>query len=418
MPLMDYRDLIPDLGPTRTYDGPARFNTHDHLRTEFERLGFSCGQEGSILIVSKDGGVCAFVESVTSFTSHLGSRILKDKRLANRFLARSGITVAEQHAFAPDRLAEAERVVERLGSVVIEPADGNKGRGVTVGVTVETLHEAWELSNAEASSAILVESHFQGGVEARYLVIDGSCAAVVRRVPPHVRGDGSSTVLELIIARNAQRKLNPSLAMRPILLDNHRLRVMGGQGFDPTSVPQVGQLVLIDTKAGLSTGGDAMDITDSVHPEMRDIAERAARIVPGLDVVGFDILARDHALPPGPGHYIVIEGNTRPDLGGHMFPSFGESRNVCRLIALACVKKMGLQTDTLPEGAAVAPPVPAMPLSPELARPDSAGLLSIPVAPRMTSAQGTGTLVLGGGYLSGSQLSDPKVARGAGAADG
>lgn len=395
MPLPDYRKLIPDLGPVRSYDGPTKFSTHAQLREEFKRLGFKCKEERGVLIVLGTGGVCAFIESETSFTSLLGFRILKDKQLANRFLSRSGISVAEQHAFAADNLAEAKQVVERLGSAVVKPVNGNQGRGVTVGVTVDTLREAWDVAANETTASILVESHFQNAVEARYLVIDGTCVAVIRRVPPHIRGDGRSTIEALIAERNAVRLRNPNLTRLPIKLNDHRLRIIAEQGFGVGSVPPDGALVLIDTKAGLSTGGEAMDITDEVHPGMREIAERASRIVPGLDVVGFDILARDHQQEPSADSYIVVEGNTRPGLGGHMYPSYGQPRNVCRMIATYCAGKMRSDgTEARVENSAQ--PVKAAPRKLKITERDEEGLPYVPVPSLADMTDRTGTLVLGG----------------------
>lgn len=390
----DYTSLIPDVGAPRLYDGPARFSTHDLLATEFARHGCTSVETGGVLVVSKGDAVCAFVESETSFTSLVGYRILKDKRLANRFLSRAGIGVAEQHSFGRGRFAEAERVVARLGSAVVKPASGNKGRGVTVGVTVDTFREAWDLATA-ISPSVLVESHFRGGIEARYLVIDGACVSVVRRLPPHVRGDGAHTIAALIEMRNAVRLRNPHLSSRPIIMDAHRLRVLASQGYDLSSVPASGQAVVLDTKAGLSTGGDAMDITDDVHPGMRAVAERAAGVMPGLDVIGFDILARDHGLPPDPAGYIVVEGNTRPGLGGHVYPSYGQPREVASFIAAACLRKMGPALPPAVQTAVAQPRSAAIPM-PETAGGDDAGLPVVAVAPRDGPRSGTGSLVLGG----------------------
>ncbi|HSF65690.1 MAG TPA: hypothetical protein VLA78_14975, partial [Paracoccaceae bacterium] len=280
------------------------------------------------------------LETFTSFTSHIAVRVMKDKRLTYRYLQRAGISVAEQHVFAQDGIDAAREIVRKLGSAVVKPVDGNKGRGVSVGVTLETLEDAWAAARAATSGRLLVEREFRNGIEARYLVIDGTCVSVVRRIPPHVYGDGQQSVAQLVEARNAQRRRNPSIAGRPILIDSHRQHVLRQQGLDMHSVPAAGQLVLIDRKAGLSTGGEPMEITADVHPEMLGIAERASRVVPGLDIVGFDILALDHGAKPDPSNYIVIEGNTRPGVSGHTYPSYGPPRNVCRLIAEYCLRRM------------------------------------------------------------------------------
>ncbi|MFC6637574.1 hypothetical protein GV827_18060 [Sulfitobacter sp. JBTF-M27] len=99
--------------------------------------------------------------------------------------------------------------------------------------------------------------------------------------------------------------------------------------------------LIIDTKAGLSTGGDAYEITDLVRSDLKRIAEKVATIAPGLDVTGVDILANDHFNARSELNYIIVEANTRPNLSGHIFPDYGRPNYVHRKVAEYCYKKMG-----------------------------------------------------------------------------
>ena len=101
----------------------------------------------------------------------------------------------------------------------------------------------------------------------------------------------------------------------------------------------------IDWKSGLSTGGTSHDITSIVHDSMKRVAERVASAIPGLDVVGVDILARDHSAPAETNEYAILEANTEPMLGGHRFPMYGRPINVHRLVAESCMRRMGYDVD-------------------------------------------------------------------------
>jgi cyanophycin synthetase len=53
-----------------------------------------------------------------------------------------------------------------------------------------------------------------------------------------------------------------------------------------------GAVVYLRSTANLSTGGTATDVTDIIHPDNREMAERAVRAI-GLDVGGVDFLSKD-----------------------------------------------------------------------------------------------------------------------------
>jgi D-alanine-D-alanine ligase-like ATP-grasp enzyme len=188
-----------------------------------------------------------------------------------------------------------------------------------------------------------VEKYFGEGHEARYLVVDSKCVAVAMRVPPFVIGNGTETVSKLIATKNEVRSNNPHLRDRPIFVDEYRKLILKSQGLNIESVPEAGRRVIIDWKSNASTGGETTEITEFVHPSMKRVAERVAKAIPGLHVGGIDILAKDHMKEAASDKYIVIEANTRPDLGIHLFPMYGRPVNVARVIAKSCVHHMGFR---------------------------------------------------------------------------
>lgn len=324
-----------------TYASDRPFSTYLHLEQELESLGFSTRRTAGILEASRGGEACSFLETETSFTSLVAYRILKDKARARAFLDQAGIQVARGEAFDIGDRKGARKLVQSLGRAVIKPVDGNKGKGVAVDIGLDEFDEAWKSAVKTTRKQVLVEEYFSGGQEARYLVVDGQCVAVSMRIPPRVEGDGKSTIAELIEQENAARQKNPNLIKRPLKVDASRLAGLKQRGHELSSVLAPGETVIIDTKANLSTGANSVDITDEVHPSMRRVAEEVALAIPGLDIVGIDILARDHAAPAEAGSYIIVEANTRPGIGGHLYPTYGEPRNVARIIAESVARKMG-----------------------------------------------------------------------------
>lgn len=348
---LDYSSL-----EKNTYKADRPFALYAILARELHRLGFATRRVAGILEASRGGRSCHFLETETSFTSLVAFRILKDKAGTREVLADRGIHVARGESFAPHEKERARTLVQTLGRAVIKPADGNKGKGVSVNVGAGGFEQAWAAATRRKVKRVLVEEYFAHGKEARYLVIDGACIAVSMRLPPRLRGDGQRTIAELVDAENAARKRNPNLLNRPLEIDEVRQEGLRQQGLELSSVLEPGQVITIDTKANLSTGADSVDITDHVHPSMCRIAEAVSQAIPGLDIVGIDILALDHTAPAEPGNYIVVEANTRPGIGGHHCPTYGPPRNVARLIAESVSRKLDPRADSPAATDGMAPP--------------------------------------------------------------
>ncbi|HEX7956429.1 MAG TPA: Mur ligase family protein, partial [Pyrinomonadaceae bacterium] len=92
-------------------------------------------------------------------------------------------------------------------------------------------------------------------------------------------------------------------------------------------VPAEGETVFLRESINLSTGGVARDVTEEVHESVREMCERAARVV-GMDVCGVDLVLSDIARPLSNGGGGVIELNAAPGLRMHHFPTEGRARDV------------------------------------------------------------------------------------------
>lgn len=311
------------------------------FRREFRRRGCGVRQTRNIVEIRLGGKCCFLLETETSFTSLLAFRTLKDKRIMRDILQEQGLNVAEGEAFRGDETAKAFALVKELGLAVIKPADGRKGQGVSVSVTPDNFDAAWAAATKAADTSVLVERCFERGIEARYFVLEGRCIAVHSRIPPFIVGDGAHDVAALVARRNdLRRTMNPSRINADVVLDAHRLALLAKQGFASHSVIPAGEKLLIDWKAGISTGGDTENITESVHPEMLRVAEAVFEAIPGLDIYGVDIIADDHAAPPSDRNYIVVEANTRPGIRGHQYPDFGEPIDICKLVVESVVRRL------------------------------------------------------------------------------
>jgi cyanophycin synthetase len=96
-------------------------------------------------------------------------------------------------------------------------------------------------------------------------------------------------------------------------------------------VLEQGHEIVLRLRANVSTGGTPKDVTELVHPEVRAMAERAAKAVQ-LTVAGIDYLTTDIQQTPVDTGGVIIEINARPGLDIHVWPYAGKSRDVGKSI--------------------------------------------------------------------------------------
>ena len=283
--------------------------------------------EGSMVQLGWGAKSKRILAAETDKTSAVAEAIAQDKELTKSLLAAVGVPVP---AGRPVTDAEdAWRCAQEIGSAVaVKPQFGSQGRGVAVNLeTREQIVAAWHAA-ARISTPVMVERYITGH-DYRLLIIDEKLVAAARRDPPHVFGDGHSTIQQLVdkINSDSRRSDGHATSLSKIRMDEIALVTLEKQGLSPDSIPEIGQLVLLRNNANLSTGGTATDVTDDVHPELAARAIDAARMV-GLDICGVDILCNAIHLPLENQGGGIVEINAAPGLRMHLSPSFGKPRDV------------------------------------------------------------------------------------------
>jgi D-alanine-D-alanine ligase-like ATP-grasp enzyme len=198
--------------------------------------------------------------------------------------------------------------------VFVKPNSKSLGAGV---VKVHDRRETYRALRGvfvDAGDRVALVQPVVPGDDYRIVVFDGAVVAAYRRLPLLVTGDGMATVRELLGRRAeelhaSQRDTRLSVDDRRIAARLRRLRLCGD------SVPAAGEQVVLLDNANLSTGGEPVDVTETIHLGYVELAVGATRDM-GLRFCGVDVLSRgpidqpprDHAIleiNPGPGldHY-------------------------------------------------------------------------------------------------------------------
>ena len=212
-------------------------------------------------------------------------------------------------------LDQARAIAERLGyPVVIKPPALDGGVGVAAGLgSAADLDQAWS-ETASHGAQVLVEKH-QPGDDFRLLVFDGRMVWAVGRQPAGVTGDGEQTVEALVTQANQdpRRGYQATASLRPLILDEEALGLLAEQGFTRQGVPEAGRFVRLRRAANISSGGTPFVVTDRVHPDNRDLVERAVNLL-RLDLAGVDLIIPDISRSWRETSAAIIEINAQPQL--------------------------------------------------------------------------------------------------------
>ncbi len=249
-------------------------------------------------------------ESLSELTTAVAMSRCDDKRVTRRIMAGAGVRVPVGTEVAGDDLGSALVLLERFGELVVKPARGEQGRGITVGVRDEAgLRSAVALARQHCPD-VLVEELVEGE-DLRVVVIDCEVVAAAVRRPATVVGDGVSDVTTLI-CRTSRRRERATGGESRIPLDDVTAAVVAEAGWAMDDVPPAGERIRVRRTANLHTGGTIEDVTERLHPEIAAAAVRASRAI-GIPVTGLDFLVPDL---DGPEH-VFVEANERPGLANH-----------------------------------------------------------------------------------------------------
>ncbi|MGC4786643.1 N-acetylglutaminylglutamine synthetase [Micromonospora sp. DT178] len=260
------------------------------------------------LRLSSGGRTVLTRESLSELTSAVAMSRCDDKRVTRRILTEAGLSVPRGRTATGDDGDTA--FLAEVGRVVVKPARGEQGNGITVGVrTPEALAAAVELA-ARFCPDVLIEE-MRAGEDLRVVVIDHEVVAAALRRPASITGDGVHDIAELI-ERQSRRRAAATGGESRIPLDDMTRDVLAEAGHELHDVLPEGQVLAVRRTANLHTGGTIHDVTAELHPAIAEACVAASRAL-DIPVTGLDLLV---GAPDRPEH-VFIEANERPGLANH-----------------------------------------------------------------------------------------------------
>ncbi|MFI6328740.1 N-acetylglutaminylglutamine synthetase [Micromonospora chersina] len=247
-------------------------------------------------------------ESLSELTSAVAMSRCDDKRVTRRILTEAGLSVPRGRTATGD--ADDLAFLADVGPVVVKPARGEQGNGITVGVrTPESLTAAVELARRFCPDVLIEE--LREGEDLRVVVIDHEVVAAAVRRPAQITGDGVHDVTELI-ERQSRRRAAATGGESRIPIDDMTREVVAEAGHHMHDVLPEGQVLAVRRTANLHTGGTIHDVTAELHPAIAEACVTASRAL-DIPVTGLDLLVPAADRP----EHVFIEANERPGLANH-----------------------------------------------------------------------------------------------------
>lgn len=253
--------------------------------------------------------------------------IAKDKGYTSYFLEKHGFKVPTGKAFFSNLvnknlssqkrrgIEEAVAYAKQLGlPVFAKPNDLAQGELV---VKIHNIAQLVELApKIFARTHVMRVEQICPGRDYRVVVLDGELIAAYERIPLHVTGDGKTGVFELLHAAQARLdtigRPNASIDPSDFRIDQRLAHL----GLTRDSVIPANQTLRVMDNANLSTGGAAIDVTETIHPSMISLAIKACKTI-GLRLAGVDFICQDITQPANGQTWAIIEVNGAPGLDNY-----------------------------------------------------------------------------------------------------
>jgi cyanophycin synthetase len=246
--------------------GPSTFaivNEAESRNIPYTRLN-----DDSLLMLGQGCNQKIIRASIASTTSSIAVDMACNKNATRDLLSRSYIPVPK--GVLIDKITELDEAVKKIGfPLVTKPVNGNHGRGITTQIT--TLEQAQNgFYDAQKISEDVIIERFISGNDYRFLVINYKLAAVAKRTPALVTGNGVATIEELILETNTDpnRGEGHQKVLTKITIDAATLSILAARELRLDSVLPHGEILFLKDTANLSSGGTATDVTDLVHHRM------------------------------------------------------------------------------------------------------------------------------------------------------
>ena len=300
-------------------------------------------------IIYKNGVVRSLRMYSLDLNHIASSSIAIDKDYAKFFMKKKGYPVAPGKTIFENKWAEVVRSNRTIQNaithvrqlrfpLIVKPNSKSQGADVFLASNKKELISA--LRKIFRGDRVALVEKYLPGRDYRIVVLDKEVISAYERVALSVTGDGKSSILVLLkkkqkffVASGRDTRIN--------FKDKRILLKLKKQKLSLRSVLQKGQKIFLLDNANLSTGGDSIDVTNTIHQEFKKISINLTRDM-GLRISGVDIMVTKGDITKNPKNckYYIIEINAAPGLD-HYVTTGKAQREIVEAMYLKVLKALG-----------------------------------------------------------------------------
>lgn len=270
--------------------------------------------------------------NMTSKDNYVIPLAMANKTVTKKILADADFPVPAGDEFTSLEQGLAYYPLIKGKQIVVKPKSTNFGLGISIfqePASLDNYKKALEIAFAE-DTAVLVEE-FIPGTEYRFFILDGRCEAVLLRVAANVVGDGKHTIRELVAQKNANplRGRDHRSPLEIIELGDIEQLMLTQQGYTPDDILPEGKKVNLRRNSNISTGGDSIDVTETMDSSYQELAAAMATSM-GAWACGVDLIIPDKTQPASKEkpHCTCIELNFNPSMYMHTYCAEGPGQAI------------------------------------------------------------------------------------------
>jgi len=217
--------------------------------------------------------------------------------------------------------------------VVAKPTVGTDGgEGVNCNIKTEALLRQYLDKLYQNYDPVLIESFHDNLNSYRVLMFYGKVLAVAQRIPAFVIGDGIQSVSALIDLKNKHRAKDMPCSPDGLVMKNEDCQTkLREQGLSLDSILLKNETITVCYTCNLARGGTTKACNQLICKSNISLLQKASKVL-GLDLIGFDVLCENIAVPLSQSKGIILEANSYPDITMHEYPSSGEPTHVSKII--------------------------------------------------------------------------------------
>ena len=274
-------------------------------------------------IICPNGRIHYFRDTKFDLNTLGATEIAIDKAYASFFINSLGYPTIPGQAFyskkwcaaikSDQNIDAAYAYAKKIGlPVFVKPNSKSQGSCACKVNTRREFYQAFRQA-AQKDKVVLVQEVVTGH-DYRIVVLDNEIISAYERLPLCVVGDGENSIAELLAIKQQEFYTNGRDTSLPI--DDYRITMrLARKGLTLEHVPSEGESCQLLDNANLSSGGEARDVTDTIHPDFQQIAIALTRDM-GLRYCGVDLMI-DGDVSQAPGKYWVIEINAAPGIDNY-----------------------------------------------------------------------------------------------------